>query len=93
MCRRGNRLTQIKQKRDAPGWAHSSQKVKATDLVGFSGEVLLFYGVLAHGDHFSYNRKCGVVAHLVERSIRIAEVVGSSPIYSTTKLFKIHNYV
>ena len=25
----------------------------------------------------------GVVAHLVERSIRIAEVVGSSPIYST----------
>lgn len=26
----------------------------------------------------------GAVAHLVERSIRIAEVVGSSPICSTT---------
>lgn len=28
----------------------------------------------------------GVVAHLVERSIRIAEVVGSSPIYSTIRI-------
>ena len=30
-----------------------------------------------------YNVGVGPVAHLVERSIRIAEVVGSSPIYST----------
>ena len=32
----------------------------------------------------------GVVAHLVERSIRIAEVVGSSPIYSTKKSLMKH---
>ncbi len=30
-----------------------------------------------------YNVGVGPVAHLVERSIRIAEVVGSSPIWST----------
>ena len=30
-----------------------------------------------------YNGDVGAVAHLVERSIRIAEVVGSSPICST----------
>ena len=73
-----NRLTTVKQKRDAPGWAHSSQKQKIKPR-----------GLLWRGFLFWYNKRIGVVAHLVERSIRIAEVVGSSPIYSTRNYLNI----